>query len=196
MRTSLYALAIAALALGWTSAAEAQIRHYEDRPIEVNVHAGGISVDGGDTELLAGGRLAYNMPSGFGIGGNFDWVQVGDDQGDITLYLYSADVSYTFPSDNQLHFFVSGGVGAATFSFDDELEDLGAESQTELAIPLGGGVKWFNRVDNPTWGIRADVKDHIIVQGDQEVGAVTVEGETTNNFEFSAGVSFFLGGGM
>lgn len=57
-------------------------------------------------------------------------------------------------------------------------------------------MKWFNQTNDPTWGIRADVKDHIVIGGDEEFGGVEFEGETTHNFEFSAGVSFFLGGGM
>lgn len=201
MRKSLYAIAIAALALGWTTTAEAQIRHYEDRPIEVNVHAGGLAIDDADTEFLAGGRLAYNLPNGFGIEGAFDWAQQSEDFGGETdftsnAYLYNASLTYTFQSPNQLHFFLSGGVGAVTVSPDSDLEEFGAESQTDFAIPVGGGVKWFNNTDNATWGIRADVKDHIVMAGDQEIDGMTIEGETTNNFEFSAGVSFFLGGGM
>lgn len=67
MRTSLYAIAIAALALGWSTTAHAQAEHYGNKPIEINVHAGGIAIDDGDTEILAGGRIAYNMANGFGI---------------------------------------------------------------------------------------------------------------------------------
>lgn len=200
MRKTLYAIAITALALGWTATAHAQAEHYRNKPIELNVHAGGIAIDDGDTELLAGGRVAYNMANGVGIEGAFDWTQqnVGEGGGEdftVTGYLYNVSLTYTFPSPSQLHFFVSGGVGAATFSPDDDLEELGLESSTDLAVPVGGGVKWFNRTNDPTWGIRGDVKDHIVFGGDEEVGGIEIEGETTHNFEFTGGISFFFGGG-
>lgn len=200
MRTSLYAIAIAALALGWSTTAHAQAEHYTNKPIEINLHGGGIAIDDGDTEPLLGARIAYNLANGFGIEGAFDWTQqteeFGGDEFTTTGYLYNASLTYTFPSPNQLHFFASAGVGAATSSPDEDLEELGFESTTELAIPVGGGVKWFNQTNDPTWGIRGDVKDHIVMGSDEEVGGVEFEGETTHNFEFSAGVSFFLGGGM
>lgn len=195
MRKSLYAIAIAALALGWTTTARAQAEHYANKPIEINVHAGGLSFDDGDTELIFGGRAVYNMTNGFGIGGNFDYV---DAEGGSVL-LYSGEVDYTFPSESQTHFFVGAGVGAATFDPDD-VDGIEVDSETELLVPVGGGVKWFNRTNDPTWGLRAEVRDNIIfVSGrDVVVGGEVIEGddEVTNNFEFSAGVSFFLGGGM
>lgn len=200
MRRIVPLFAIAVFALAWTATARAQAEHYADKPIELNVHAGGIAIEDADTEVLVGGRLGYNMANGFGLEGAFDWTQQSEDFDgtDYTSngYLYNVSLTYTFPSPNQLHVFVSGGVGAATTSPDSDLEDLGAESQTDLAIPVGGGVKWFNRTNDPSWGIRADVKDHIIVGSDQEFDGITVDGQTTNNFEFSGGISFFFGGGM
>lgn len=199
MRKLTYATAITLLALGWTATAHAQAEHYRNKPIELNVHAGGIAIDDGDTELLVGGRLAYNMANGFGIEGAFDWTQQSEEFEGVDLttngYLYNVSLIYTFPSPNQLHFFASAGVGAATSSPNDDLEELGAESTTDLAVPIGGGVKWFNRTNDPSWAVRADVKDHIVFGGDEEFDGVEFEGETTHNFEFSAGVSFFFGGG-
>lgn len=195
MRKSLYAIAIAALALGWSTTAHAQASHYTNKPIELNVHAGGFSFDDGDTEIMFGARAVYNMANGFGIGGNFGYV---DAEGGNVL-LYSGEVDYTFPSGSQTHFFVGAGVGAATFDFD-EVEGFDIDSQTHLLVPVGGGVKWFNETHDPTWGLRADVRDNIIFVSGEDivVGGETIEGEdeTTHNFEFSGGVSFFFGGGM
>ncbi len=202
MRKSLYALAIAALALGWSTSAHAQAEHYTNKPIELNIHGGAMIFDdliSDDTELGFGGRLAYNMPNGVGIGGNLDWSQVtvSREEGgevDINIYLYSAEVDYTFAASTKLHPFVGAGVGAATFSPD--IND--AESETELMVPIAAGIKWFNETNSPTWAIRAEVRDNIVfaTAEDENGGGVFENDETLNNIEISAGVSFFFGGVM
>lgn len=179
MRKAFYGALVAAFVLGFSGTARAQATHYANKPIELNVHGGGLHFDGGDTKGEFGARLIYNMASGWGIGGNFDWVSVDA----AKFYLYNATVEYTFPSSSQLHFFVDAGVGAATFSPDSDLID----SSTDLNVPVGAGIKWFNATYDPTWGIRADVKDQIIHSSDPS--------DTTNNVEFSGGISFFFGGG-
>lgn len=184
-----------ATALAWTSTAHAQAEHYANKPIELNVHAGGLKFDEGDTEVMFGARAVYNMASGFGIGANFDYIDAEGGK----VYLYSGEVDYTFASASQTHIFVGAGLGAATADFD---EDAGfdQESETNLMVPLAGGIKWFNRTNDPTWGIRAEVRDNIIFVSGQDVamggGVVETDDEVTNNLEFSAGVSFFFGGGM
>lgn len=197
-------LGVLALVLAWTGTGLAQAEHYANRPLELNLHAGALSIDGGDdgdreTELLLGARLVYNMASGFGIGGNFDWARESENDFDIDLFLYSVDLNYTFPSQNRAHFFVAGGVGAATVSPDEDLEEFGVESDTHLLVPFGGGVKWFNRTFDPSWGIRAEVRDNVVFVGDDEIVIdgvpIEIEGETTHNIEISGGVSFFFGGG-
>lgn len=188
-------LTAVALLLGVSAGARAQAEHYANRPLELNVHAGGILFDdllGDETEPIVGARFVYNMASGWGIGGNFDYAPLSReifefDDGvdldvDLDVYLYSADINYTFPSETQLHAFVAAGAGAATFSVED------GDSDTDFLLPLGGGVKWFNRTNDPDWGVRAELRDNIIFVETAD------DTDATNNFEFSGGVSFFFGG--
>lgn len=185
----------AALALALPTASHAQATHYVNRPLEINVHAGGLVFDEdltGDTEILLGARAAWNFPNGLGIGGNLDYSQLEltdeSETFDVDVLLYSAEIDYTFPSESTTHFFVLAGVGGARFSFSD-LEDVDEDSETELLIPLGGGVKWFQRTTDQNWGLRFEVRDNIIqVSGDGDE-----EDATTHNIEFSGGLSFFFG---
>lgn len=191
MRRSGYAVLLAAAALlGWTAQARAQAEHYATRPWELNLHAGVIFIDESyivdEAEGIFGARFLLNLPSGLGFGGNFDYVQVSSGDADVDVYGYSGVLEYTFPSTSQAHFFVVGGIGAATAKFDAPAgED---DSETDLLIPLGGGLKWFNRTNDPNWAIRVDVRDNIVFSdfGD--------DSETTNNIEVSGGVSFLFGG--
>ena len=200
----------AALVSGWSGQALAQEEHYGNRPYELNVNAGAhifddaIAGEDAETEIGFGGRIFLNMASGWGFGGNFTWVplsaaedEIGDAL-DFDLFLYSGEVEYTFAASTQLHPFVGVGVGGATIKVDlpDEFEDEDfSESETELLIPLAGGVKWFNRTNDPNWAIRAEVRDNIIVVGEEELDGETIDGETTHNWEISGGISILFGGG-
>jgi hypothetical protein len=162
-------------------------------PYELNIHAGGIFPDEGDSHGLLGTRFMLHKSSGWGFGGNFDWVPISDDETrfdedvDVNTFLYSFEVDYTFRSDNPLRFFAGGGLGAASTRIDDapdEVDDL----QTDFLLPLAIGLKWFNRMDNPSWAIRLDVRDNIIwferLNGDTD---------PENNWEISAGFSILFG---
>lgn len=201
MRRTTVAFALA-LVLGWTGHAFAQAEHYGNRPWELNVNAGAHFMDDDlfgeeeDTQFGAGLRMFMNQPSGWGFGGNFTWipgsVDFGTEEVDFNLYLYSAEVEYTFGSSTRLHPFVGAGVGAATLKVEDVPDEF-EDSETELLIPLGGGIKWFPRTTNSNWAVRVDVRDNIIfVSGDEDLGD---SDETTHNFEISGGVSFLFGGG-
>ncbi len=167
--------------------ARAQAEHYAHRPIELNAHLGGIALDKdltGDTELLLGARAGYNFPGGLGFEANFDRtqvtiVQIGETSFDENVYLYSGGVTYTFSSSSKLHPHVSLGVGAATFDPDR------GKGSTELLIPFGVGFRYFERTYDPRWAVRGDLRDDVIRFTDPD--------ETTNNIEFSAGISFLFG---
>lgn len=194
MIRSVYALAIAAaFGLAFATNATAQAN-----PYELNVHVGGLQYDLGfddddntDTDVMLGARLTQHFESGWGWGGNFDWVLADEFQTpsgediDVNLYLYSGEVNYTFPTTGRAKIFLSGGLGAATLSVsdipgvDDDFDD------TNLMVPLGVGFKWYNDARDPTWAIRGDLRDNIVF-GDEEEG----EDETDQNFEYSIGVSF------
>lgn len=181
-----------AAGLGWTGRASAQAEHYGNRPWELNVNAGAHFFDNADdTDVGFGGRIFMNMPSGLGFGGNFTWVLSNTDfEGtdfDVNTYLYSGEIEYTFASPSRLHPFVGAGLGAATVKISDVPEGFD-DSDTNLLIPLVGGVKFFNRTNDSTWAIRGEVRDNIIRFSDGD-------SETTHNWEVSGGISFLFGGG-
>lgn len=193
MRRSGYAVLLAAAALlGWTAQARAQAEHYANRPWELNLHGGAHFLDDAeDTDVGFGARMFLNQPSGWGFGGNFDWVlsdtNIGDDELNVNTFLYSGEVEYTFPSTSQAHFFVGAGIGAATTTFDDA--PAGVDDETDLLVPVGGGLKWFNRTNDPNWAIRVDVRDNIVFAED-----AAGDSDAQNNIEVSGGVSFLFGG--
>lgn len=170
----------ALLALIWSGEARAQAT-----PYELNVHVGGLSLDDAeDTDVLIGARIMLQYPSGWGWGGNFDWVSADED---LDLYLYSFEIDHTFGRGSQLRPFVGGGIGAATAKISDAPEGVD-DSDTNVLIPIAGGVKWLNQPSQPSWAIRGEIRDNIIFtdEGDDD-GA-----SATNNWEFSGGVSFFF----
>jgi opacity protein-like surface antigen len=176
----------------------AQEEHYANRPYELNVNAGAhFPEDADDTDVGVGARIFMNRPSGLGFGGNFTWIISNADfdgqDFDVNTYLYSAEVEYTFGSPSQLHPFVGAGIGAATTKISDVPEGF-EDSETNLHVPLAGGIKWFNRTNDPSWAIRAEIRDNIIFHGDQEFGVELPDSETSNNWEISGGISFLFGG--
>lgn len=187
-RTPCLLVALAFLALAWGSAARAQ------SPIEFNIHAGGISFDDADdTELVVGALLEKHFENGLSFGGTFAWSQVGEA---ADVYFYNVQITYTFPTDSKLRPFLGGGAGAATFSFDSEtgadidlasgsalrLASVGHEDRTEAMVPVGGGITFVNDARRPSWGVRGQVRDNIILADES----------TTHNIEFTGGFSFFF----
>ncbi|MFN2383291.1 MAG: outer membrane beta-barrel protein [Gemmatimonadota bacterium] len=215
MKSNLFALALGVLLVfGWSGQVQAQEEHYGTRPFELNFHAGAIMVDAGgesdnDTDVLFGTRAVWNAPSGWGFGASFDYVlsdaDVDDDTEGLSLavdgedidtstWLYGAGIEYTFPSQSQAHFFVGAGIGAATTKLSDAPEGV-EDSSTDLMVPVGGGLKWFNRTNDPSWALRADVRDNIIFRETFDADEEDSTGsEATNNFELSGGLSFLFGG--
>lgn len=181
--------------LAWSADATAQ------SPFELNLHVGGVSFDGGDAErgdneLMVGARIEKHFGSGISFGGVFDWTQVEEA---VDVYFYSVDLTYTFARDSKVRPFVGGGAGAATFSFDSEsgadvqlargpglvlASEVHFEDTTELMVPVGGGISFWNDARRPTWGVRGEVKDNIVF----------AEEEQTHNITFTGGISFFFGG--
>ena len=202
MQRFMFAILFTALTvLGVAARAHAQAEHYGPSPIEFNAHVGALFIDTpedveGDTDPMYGIRLGYNSPSGFGLAGNLDWVPgqrnfAGSDI-DINTYLYSGEVNYTFGSSVRVHPFVAVGVGAATRTFSDIPGDDDIESQTDLMIPFGGGIKWFSKSNR--WGIRTELRDNMVLETDvfdPEEG--DEDTEAAHHVELSGGISFFFG---
>lgn len=197
-RGPIVTIAAALLVLAWSAEARAQAT-----PYELNLHAGVFNADDerDDSDVLLGARIMLQYPSGWGWGGNFDWIaqdefRTGpDSDADANLYLYSFEIDYTFAPGSQLRPFVGGGIGAATFKITDIGPDDDEDfSETNVLVPLAGGVKWFNNPANPTWAIRGEVRDNIIFVDDEGGDGLFVRDDdgATNNWELSGGVSFFF----
>jgi hypothetical protein len=202
MKRSTYAMAwTALLVLGVTASARAQEEHYGPSPLEFNAHVGALFIDTpegveSDTDPMYGIRLGYNTPGGFGLAGNLDWVpgerNFGGGTVDINTWLYSGELNYTFGSPARIHPFIAAGVGAATRTFSDIPGEDSIDSQTDLMIPVGGGIKWFSGSNR--WGIRTEVRDNIVLEtdvfdpeeGDEDTNAA-------HHVEVSGGISFFFG---
>ncbi len=192
----------AAFIVGTSTRAAAQAAHYGPAPLEFNAHVGALFLDtpegaDSDTDPMYGVRLGYNTPSGFGLAGNLDWVpgerNVSGTDIDVNTWLYSGELNYTFASSRRVHPCVAAGVGAATRTFSDlPDDDDDIESQTDLMIPFGGGIKWFSQSNR--WGIRTEIRDNMVLLTDvfdEEEG--DEDTEATHNVELSGGISFFFG---
>jgi opacity protein-like surface antigen len=212
MRTPVFVLG-ALLALGFTARAvhaQSPASHYHGNNYEFNLHGGALFLDDefarsfgetDDIDGMVGLRFLYNTAPGWGFGANLDWVPAAqidlgpsaqDEDLDINLFLYSAEVDYTFPSPNRLHLFVGGGVGAATISLEDAPSGID-DSETDFLVPLAIGLKWFSRTTRQSWALRAEFRDNIIWRDRFDRDDRDVDPEATHNFELSAGISFFFG---
>ena len=169
---------------------------------EINLHAATLRpalFDESGGALQFGGRLFRNFGNGLSIGGNVDWARASD----ITvspfagvsasLLLYSAELEYGFRVSPRTVFFLGAGVGAATVGLDDV--PVGAtENSTGLLIPAGVGFKVHNRAIAPSWALRFDVRDNVILLETLATDG-GVETEPRHNVEASVGISFLFGGG-
>lgn len=202
MKRMTLAIAFTALMVfGITARAQAQAEHYGPSPVEFNAHVGALFIDtpegvDGDTDPMYGIRLGYNTPGGLGFAGNLDWIpgqrNFAGTNVDINNYLYSGEINYTFPSSGRVHAFLAAGVGAATRTFSDLPGDDSIESQTDLMIPVGGGIKWFAQSNR--WGIRTEVRDNIVLETDVFDPAEGDEDtDARHHVEVSGGISFFFG---
>jgi hypothetical protein len=169
---------------------------------ELNLHAATLRPDLFDESsgaLQFGSRLFRNFGSGLSVGANVDWARTGDvtvapfEGLSASLLLYSAEIGYGIRVSPRAVFQLGVGVGQAKLDLDRSLAG-GAESSTGLLVPAGGGVKIHNRVVDPTWAIRFDVRDNVILL-ETVSGDGGTETEPRHNIEASVGLSFLFGGG-
>ena len=104
--------------------------------VEINAHGGVAFLDGLETnELFGGGTALIHVGSGVSLGGTVDWVgttvDLDEEDGEsATLWYYSAELQYGFPSVTQAQFYGLIGAGVAKFQPSEELEDLGVERRS------------------------------------------------------------------
>ncbi|HJR54259.1 MAG TPA: porin family protein [Gemmatimonadota bacterium] len=196
----LYALSALVL-LGQPAALFAQPATARISNWELNLHAATMRPDLFDESsgaLQFGGRLFRNFGSGLSLGANLDWARTGDvtvapfDGLSASLILYSAELGYDVRVSPRAVFHLGVGVGQAKLDLDRPLAGA-AESSTGLLVPAGGGIKIHNRDVAPTWAIRFDVRDNVILL--ETVSGDATETEPRHNVEASVGFSFLFGSG-
>jgi hypothetical protein len=170
---------------------------------ELNLHAATMRPDLFDESsgaLQFGGRIFRNFGSGLSVGANVDWARSSDvtvapfDGLSASLVLYSAELGYDIRVSPRAVFHLGAGVGQAKLDLDRPLA-AGAESNsTGLLVPVGGGIKIHNRSVNPTWAIRLDARDNVILL-ETLTGDGGTETEPRHNIEASVGFSFLFGSG-
>jgi hypothetical protein len=169
---------------------------------ELNLHAAALRpglFDESAGALQFGGRIVRNFDNGLSLGANIDRASTSDATVSpfgalsATLLLYSAEIGFRTHVSPRAVFFLGAGVGAATLSLDEAPAGLTASS-TGLLVPAAAGFKVYNRAIDPSWAIRFDVRDNVIL-----LETLSAEGSTDteprNNIEGSAGFSFLFGGG-
>ena len=170
---------------------------------ELNLHAATLKpglFDESSGALQFGGRIFRNFGSGISLGANVDWARPGDvtvapfEGLSASLLLYSAEIGYDIRVSPRAVFHLGAGVGQAKLDIDRPLP-AGAESNsTGLLVPVGGGIKIHNRAASPTWAIRFDARDNVILLETLSNDGGT-ETEPRHNIEASVGFSFLFGGG-
>ena len=130
-----------------------------------------------DDDLLLGIYVARNISGGWGLEGGFGLTPGDEFKG----YFAHANGVYNIkvPTWERFDPFLTAGVGL--FAFSPEVGD----SETNLAINFGGGAKLFM---TPRLAIRGDIRDHMVFADDP----VTGDNDTTNNLQFSAGLTYFI----
>jgi len=159
-----------------------------EKTSDISGYGGIMKFDGGSSELMFGARYNYNMSVNGSIEGTFGLAL--PDNGKILFYHANYRYNLTLSNEMLVPFF-TGGVGAVTTSPDQ------GDGDANLSINFGGGMQYFT---SPNLAIRIDVRDHMIFVGDRtvtvDIGGVqhsqTIKGETTNNIEFSGGITYFF----
>jgi opacity protein-like surface antigen len=164
--------------------------------VEINAHGGVAFLDELETnEPFGGGTALIHVGSGIALGGTVDWVgttvdldEEDDEDGEsATLWYYSAELHYGFPSVTQAQFYGLIGAGVAKFQPSEELEDLGVEDESDIMVPVGVGVRWLNSKEDPSWGATLEIRDRIIYIDEEET-------KVSNDWSIAIGFSIVLGG--
>jgi hypothetical protein len=169
---------------------------------ELNLHGAAMRpglFDESSGALQFGGRIFRNFGSGLSLGANVDWARSSDvtvapfDGLSASLILYSAELGYDIRVSPRAVFHLGVGVGQAKLDLDRPIAG-GAESSTGLLVPAGGGIKIHNRAVDPSWALRFDARDNVILL-ETSSGDGGTETEPRHNIEASVGLSFLFGSG-
>ena len=147
-----------------------------------------------DQDWVAGGRLGYVFSGGFFIlaEGAYSPQTMATSSGtiDLDVLRLGGQLGYAFQPAARIQILLSIGGGA--FRWEPE----GLASETDFAATAGAGLRVFIA---RALALRLDVRDHVVPDAfattTRRVGLGSVPDDAlTHNPEYSAGLSFFLGG--
>ena len=193
MRGHWIGIGIVGLGLATVAPARAQDGPFDGTTIEVAAQGGALFFDVGGMEPAYGGRAMLRFPNGIGVGVAADFASRGETEIETThevypeadVQLFAGEVSYTLPSATRANFFGFIGGGVARF----DTPDGGTES--EVLIPLGLGMLWYNHPGSPWWALRAEFRDNIVwVDDDPDIDR---DASVQNNYGLAFGLSILLG---
>jgi len=165
------------------------------RWIEVEAHGSYLRIDSEGWEPLAGGRVALHLPSGLGFGATAGFtrrsVEFGGATEDADVLIATADLIYLLRSVTRANLYGTIGAGAARFDASPAQIAAGGEDNTELVIPVGFGILWYNHPGGNWWGIRTEIRDNIVFhRADAELGT---DNAVANDWELSVGLALLFG---
>lgn len=128
-----------------------------------------------DNAPVHGIGFGYNYSEELGVEASFNYVTTDAEDTDenIEAYLYRMDALYHLMPRTKIVPYVAAGAGAIT------INDGRTGSDDDFIINYGAGIKWFM---SRSLTLRGDVR-HILDFGDSD-----------NNFAFTLGFSYLIGG--
>lgn len=172
---------------------EVKIARIDNENIEINLHAGLLSIEDFDSSVLFGARLAFHLNEHVFIEGSYS-----EAKGDLTSFEELFD-TVKLVSDRERKY-KSWDVSIGWNIFPNESWILGRAFKSDVYLLTGagrtkfGGDNWFTinlgvgyRIFLTDWAAwRIEVRDHIFNRD------IYGEDDRTNNIEFSSGFSIYF----
>lgn len=165
------------------------------KSFQIEGHGGMLRFDGEGWEPSYGARAALHFRNGLGIGASATMakhsVDFAGETEDVDALIATAEILYLLPSASRANFYGLLGGGIARFDATEAEIAAGGEDATEITIPVGGGILWYNHAHGNWLAIRAEVRDNIVfLRGDTDLGT---ENAIANDWELSLGLALLFG---
>jgi hypothetical protein len=165
------------------------------RWIQVEGHAGMLRIDSEGWEPIYGGRVALHLPSGIGLGASAGFatrsVEFGGDTEDADVLIATGELLYLLRSVTRANLYGTIGAGMARFDATPAQVAAGGDDATEVVIPVGFGILWYNHPGGNWLAVRTEVRDNIVfLRGDPDLGT---DNSIANDWELSVGLALLFG---
>ena len=148
------------------------LAHVPAQSTELDWHVGFMDYDNDlKDDLFLGAYVARNISEGWGLEGGFGLTPGDDFKG----YFAHGNAVYNFNVPTWERFVPFLTAGAGVFSYSPKVGD----SSTDMAINFGGGAKAFL---TQNLALRGDIRDHLVFS----------DPSSTNNLQFTAGLTYFI----